>query len=817
MDASSEYSPVIQQYLNIKTQVKDSLLFFRLGDFYELFFEDAKIAASVCELTLTARYKHTANPVPMCGVPFHSLAAYIQKLGGRGYTVAICDQVEPSEASKGLVKRQVVRIVTPGLPFDGMELESELACYLSACYATAGIWSVACVEATLGEFWYANFESELALVHFLAPFNVKECLLPFRSGSGFQKVSDELKSCKIQWLDDTFFDPVEAETRLKKHFGVLDLSAWFPPSHLAGKVVCGAALKYIQVCEPRNPLQHLKSIRCVETRSVLAMSPSVIQALELVESPHAHNSRQGLAQVIDRTRTPMGRRLLTQRLVSPLTDLALIHRRLDKQRVFVEKETEITEALSHLKGIGDLSRLVGKLGLGYASPREVWRLKTGLQRAMECVRRLESIPQVQDFLPQIAQVSEIVRRMGEVLVDDPPILLSAGGYIRESVDPELKEAIHAAEQFDAWKAQYEAGLRDQLQIPSLKIKFNRVYGYAIDVTKPHLHKVPTQFVRKQTVASGERFVTQTLIEKQKHMAEACSRRLELEQKIFGGLVAEIQAQTGTLTRWIEALAELDVCAGIAHMAVEQNWSFPTVHSGRDLIIQDGFHPVVWEYLRKQGEHFVPNSVHMLGDQAPLWLISGPNMGGKSTLMKQIAVCVVMAQAGMYVPCSEARIGVVDQIFTRVGSSDALSEGKSTFFVEMQDTARFLSAATAQSLILIDELGRGTSTYDGLSLLWAVCEFLLKRVGCRCFCATHFHELATLKRKYPQVELWHLGASEQQGTLVFDHRLKKGFSDRSYGIQVATLAGVHPEVTQSALRVMKQFQRQPSSQQVEVPL
>ncbi len=810
-------TPMIRQYKEIKKSVSDCLLFFRLGDFYELFFEDAHIAAPICGLTLTARHKQSDDPIPMCGVPYHAAGTYIQKLGEQGHKVAICDQVEPATPGKTLVERKVIRIITPGMPFDGLSVSSDMPHYLAACTESKSGWVLACMDVTNGEFWYAFPDDVALLTELITNLGVKECLCLSQKASELRSFSETLKAlgCAIQWCDESFFNTEESKIRLKEHFGVTHLDAFFRETQQEATSACGALLKYVQLCEPGKNLSHLKACQHKSLSSSMILSRAAIESLELVASPTAQNQKLGLVQTMDGSRTPMGRRLLRKRVLSPLVEQGEIEKRLDAQALFVHAYDEIRHLLEGFSHAGDLERLYGKIALGHASPREVWQFAKGLQSAQRVLNELRSI--LPDVVSSHLEVAELGSHVLEVLVEEPPSTLKDGGVIKPHLDPELESAAHSTAHFKTWVSAYEVKLRQELNIPSLKVKFSRVFGHSIEVTKTHLQKVPATFVRKQTMSNGERFITDALKQAEERMLHAKTQQVAIEQRLFMSLLEHVLGCHAQLSQFFNHVAEVDMMSGLCDIIVRQKWCKPEVDQSLDLCIEEGFHPVVMQLLAGDGKTFVKNSVAQYGLKHPLWLISGPNMGGKSTFMRQMALAVILAQMGCFVPAKKARMGLVDRVFTRIGAADALTEGKSTFFLEMQETAHFLSQATSRSLVLIDELGRGTSTYDGLAIVWAVCDYMATVLKCRTFCATHFYELAELKRHFSEVALWHMGAHEKEDHIVFDYRLKMGFSERSYGVHVARLAGVNPKVVRRATKVLKHLESQGDGKQPALPM
>lgn len=805
---SATDTPMIVQYKALKAQAPDCLLFYRLGDFYELFFEDAHVASKACGLTLTSRNKNSEIVVPMCGVPFHSAGGYVTKLGAAGHKIAICEQMQDPATAKGLVERKIIRIITPGMPFDPLEVDGDQRCYVGACACVDDHIALACVDSTRGEFWYTLLSNWDDLFSLLVSLGVRECLFPTSLARDLNERTQELEKsgCVVEWCDDSFFAFSESETRLKTQFGVTHLDAHIHQTHKTpGVTVCGAVLKYLQLCEPESSFSHIHACHYFSLSQCMVLSPGVIQSLELLRAPHAQDRDRGLCAVIDGSKTPMGRRLLRKRLLSPLTDLDEINARQAMQSDFLVHHDTLLKLSAKLSEVGDLERLYGKICLGHANPREVWRLGRGMLTAVEILECFREIDSIAPYIQGDGPVKGLSQHILTTLVDEPPLTRRDGGIIRADVNRELEHARHAEQEFARWREDYEKQLQEQLHIPSLKIKHSRVFGYSIEVTKANLSKVPETFTRKQTMVGGERYVTPELKERENIYVVLKNKQIQIEEQIFAQLIEQIETRKHAVLEFLSCLAVVDMVVGQCKIIKRQGWCRPTLEHSKRCEITEGFHPVVSEMLEQEGRHFVRNDVVMEGEKEPLMLISGPNMGGKSTLMRQVALTYILAQSGFYVPAAAARLGIVDQVFTRIGAADAQTEGKSTFFMEMQETAQFLMHATDRSLIIVDELGRGTSTYDGLSIVWAVCEYLLTTLKARSFCATHFYELARLKDTYPQVGLFHVGADEADGRLVFNYRLREGFTSRSYGVHVAKLAGVRPEVVHRASEILKLFE------------
>ena len=796
-------TPVMRQHEEAKASHPDALVFFRLGDFYEMFGEDAVVASKALSLTLTSRNKSDPDEHPMCGVPYHAAHGYIAKLLALGHKVALCEQMADPSKVKGIVPRQVVRVVTPGLITDVDQLDARENHYLVAVDAGEGDaagreFGLALLDLSTGELSAAKIDGAAALLGEIARAEPREVI--FAAGLDDVKAAVALSIPRAALRDDEPLDPATIAALIDDSVEV-PLAAEALAAHAILAVRAAArALRFARRCTPgqRLPVRRLVSH---DPSSSLRIDETAEVHLELVRA--VDGTRQGsLLHVIDATVTPTGARLLKRRLLAPLLDVAAIRRRLDEVDLFVTHARARSELREALAGIGDLERLSTRATLREVTPRELGGLRDGLLAAPLAVAAVASIPDpgAAELLGvAVDLVGEVAARLAEALVVRPPPHARDGGMIRAGFDSALdaSQAIqkHGAEMIVA----LEAELRTTTGAGSLRVRYTRVFGYYIEVTKTHLAKVPPAWRRKQTVAGAERFTSDALDDLADKIEHAESRALERETALFEALVTQVAVAAERIRKLARVLAGWDVAAGLADVAHRHDYARPHVDSSDALVISDGRHPVVERYAA--AGRFVPNDTTLDLAAERLWLITGPNMAGKSTLMRQVALIVILAQMGSYVPAREARVGVVDRILSRVGASDNLARGESTFMVEMRETAAILRDATRRSLVILDEIGRGTSTYDGLAIAWAVAEHLHDAIGCRALFATHYHELTELSKHGPGVANYSVAAREHGDEVVFLHKLTRGPASRSYGIAVARLAGVGESVLARAKAIL----------------
>jgi DNA mismatch repair protein MutS len=803
---------MFRQYQALKQAHPRAILFFRMGDFYEMFFEDAKLASSVLDLTLTARGKGTDNVVPMCGFPHHQLEGYTARLVRDGHRVAICDQVEDPKQAKGLVRREVVRIVTPGTLADPDQLEAKANAWVAAVSLVGRHPSAAFLDASTGEFlvWEADEPDEAGwtgLADRLRAFAPREVVHAEELAWPERFCDDHLQGALLTPVDAYAFSPTAAEPLLERQLGVATLDGFGLRRRPAALSAAGGLLHYLQDTQ-RSGLEHINSIRVHEPSRFLLLDPATRRNLELERSLRDGGRKGSFIHAVDETVTSAGGRLLRSWLLAPLLDPVEIGRRQDAIDEFLRRMESRRSLRERLRGVQDVERLLSRVVARTASPRDLLGLRSSLERLPGIVEELEELraPLVRELIDGLDPCTDVAQRLAGAIVDDPPTTLKEGGVIRDGYDTRLDEYRAIQRDGRAYIASLETKEREATGIASLKVRFNKVFGYFIEVSKPNLRLVPDHYHRKQTISTGERFVTPELKEYEAKVLHAQERIESLELELFGELRSRIASESARLQSVARATAQLDTLAGLAEVAARGDFCRPTVDEGRELRIVGGRHPVVERSL--VDTRFVPNDTRLEAGARSVAVLTGPNMGGKSTYLRQVALITLLAQTGSFVPADEATIGVVDRIFCRVGASDSLAEGQSTFMVEMTETANILHHATPRSLLLLDEIGRGTSTFDGLSIAWAVVEFLTSEPSTapRTLFATHYHELTELAVELETVLNLRMAVKEWGDSVIFTHRVEDGASDRSYGIQVARLAGVPAPVVERAAEILHNLER-----------
>ncbi len=797
-----DVTPIRKQYLRLKAQHPDAILFFRLGDFYETFDADAEIAARELDLVLTSRPVARGVRVPMAGVPYHAVENYIARLIEKGYRVAIAEQVG-EVTGRGLVEREVVRVVTPGTVVEPALLDARRPNYLAALVIEEDRAGLAYAEITTGEFATAQLARE-EVPRELARLQPRECLFPdAREWKSAGPASPPLPDLNFPGVHFTpypayRFEPGTARQALLDHFGVATLEGFGCEGKPLAVRAAGAILQYLQETR-KGALAQLATLRTYSTDRFLVMDPTTRRNLELTESLRERKVQGSLLGVLDRTLTPMGGRLLRARITQPLVDREEIERRLDEVEAFVRDGVLRARVREALKDMPDLERLVNRVVGGVANPRDL----IGIRRALEAVAKLALTPSPAasgGFPFAGEEVRVIADLIARALVDDPPASLSDGGVIRPGFSEELDGLLRSVREAREWLASLERREQERTGIKSLKVGYNKVFGYYIEVTRANLHAVPPDYIRKQTLVNAERFITPELKEMETLILNAEERQVEVETRIFREVCARVAARAPALLETARAVARLDVAAALAEVAVRNRYVRPELTDENVLEIVGGRHPIVEQSL---SEPFVPNDLH-LDEETRILIITGPNMAGKSVYIRQNALIVLMAQMGSFVPAERARIGIVDRIFTRIGAQDEVASGQSTFMVEMVETANILNNATPRSLLILDEIGRGTSTYDGISIAWAVVEYLHNHPQrrARTLFATHYHELIELADRLPGVQNVNLAVAEEGGQVVFLHKVVPGGADRSYGIHVAQLAGVPRPVIHRAQELLE---------------
>ena len=813
----------MKQYFDAKRQYRHALMFFRMGDFYEMFYEDALVASRALDLTLTSRSKDSSGtPVPMCGVPFHAADGYIARLVKKGYRVAICEQIENPKTAKGVVKRDVVRVVSPGTLTDSAYLDAKEPAFLMAILAsstgstgstgstssTGGIFGVALVDLSTGEFDVAEYsgpEGLAALRSEIAVLRPREIVVA--TGYDVGAVIPEIAQigAPITEIDGWHFELETARQTLLDQLRVQGLEGFGLERRQAAVCAGGALVRHLRDTQ-KAELAHVRSIRLRQLADGLQIDPTTLKHLEIVQSMDGGRSGS-LLDEIDRTVTPMGCRLLRNWLLRPLTALEPIRDRLDAVEELAVKTTERGKARETLKSIQDLERLIARIALSTAGPRDLM----ALSRSLAAVPRLALLmsenqaPLLRSLIGQLDDLPDLRGWIDQAIADEPPALARDGGFVRDGFDKEVDDLRHISRSGKQVIAEMEEGERTRTGIASLKVRFNRVFGYYIEISKSNLHAVPSDYIRKQTIAGGERYITPALKEYEEKVLGADERIVTRELEIFESLRQKVAAESPRVLDTARAVAGIDVLSGLAETATACNYTKPYVHDGDELSAIDVRHPVV---ERLAGGTFVPNDIQLNGTTNQLVILTGPNMGGKSTYLRQVALLCLLAQTGSFVPAKEAKIGLIDRLYARVGASDNIARGQSTFMVEMQETAQILGGATSKSLVVLDEIGRGTATFDGLSIAWAVAEYIVTNPRSRpkTLFATHYHELTDLADAFAGVVNFHVAAREWKDDIVFLHKILAGRSDRSYGIQVARLAGLPASVIARARDILTSLEQ-----------
>ena len=802
-------TPAMRQYFEAKRQHRDAIVFFRMGDFYEMFYEDALTAARALELTLTSRSKDsTGGAIPMCGVPFHAADGYIARLVKKGFRVAVCEQMEDPRKAKGIVKREVVRVVSPGTLTDAGYLDAREPAFLMSIMDARPGYGVALLDLSTGEFTAAEFvgaDARQALADELAVLRPREIIASPAHTDVAALVGELRLGALITHADEWAFEFEAARRSLLDQLKTQGLQAFGLEGHQPAICAAGALVQYLRDTQKAD-LAHLREIGFRAGSECLVVDPTTLRNLEVIEA--STGGRAGsLLDEIDRTVTPMGGRLIRAWLLRPLLSLERIQDRLDAVEEFAFRATDRAKVRETLKTIHDIERLVGRAALGTAGPRDLVSLRQSIA-AIPRVRMLLSdlqAPLVKSLVAEVDDLADIRDELERTLLDDPPAVARDGGMIRDGVDPELDELRTISRSGKQRIAEMEDAERTRTGISSLKIRYNRVFGYYIEISRSNLANVPPDYHRKQTIAGGERFITPALKEYEEKVLGADERIIEREVGIFEALRQRVAADAPRVQDTARGIAALDALSALAETAAVANYTKPLMHAGDELIATDARHPVVERFAP---DAFVPNDVTLDAASHQLIILTGPNMGGKSTYLRQTAVLCLLAQTGSFVPARSAKLPVVDRLFARVGASDNIARGQSTFMVEMQETANILHCATSRSLVILDEIGRGTATFDGLSLAWAVAEYLASNPKARpkTIFATHYHELTDLADALPGVANFHVVVREWKDDIVFLRKVVAGRSDRSYGIQVARLAGLPASVVSRAREILNGLER-----------
>ena len=824
---------MVRQYQELKAQHPGALLFFRLGDFYELFFEDAVVGARELQITLTARHKERGDAIPMCGVPHHSAANYIAKLVRKGYRVAICEQTEDASKTKKLVRREVVRIVTPGTPIDPQLLEARESTYLSAVYARGETVGVAFLDVSTGEFratqaggaeaWNriaADIESyaprELLFPASLAPLvragfratpHTEPLPLPPADDSQRQNITpDVFGGATLTAVDDWLWQSEDAEALLVRHFAVQSLDGFGLSGRTAAIVAAGSCLRYA-IETQRGSAAHINDLIYFEPQDHLVLDQITVRNLELIKPLGSEGSARSLLDVVDETETGMGARLLRAWLLRPSLRRGEAEARHGAVAELHASNIKRDGLRTGFKEVADIERLSGRLNLGSATPRDLVALGRSLDRTPRIRELLENSQStlLQVLYESIDELADVRAIVASGIEDEPPVKLTEGGVIKAGYSPELDELRSVSRDAKQIIAGLESDERARSGISTLRIRYNNVFGYFIEVSKANAARVPADYERRQTLANAERFTTTALKEWESKVLGAEERILQLESEIFSLICRQVATETSRIQSTARALACLDALAALAETAVRRRYVRPAMHDGDEVEIIHGRHPVIEAFI---DQPFIPNNVYLNNSTDRLLIITGPNMGGKSTVLRQTAVICILAQMGSFVPAESARLPLLDRVWTRVGASDDLARGRSTFMVEMTETAAILHSATPRSLVLLDEIGRGTATFDGLSIAWAVAEYLHDSAEhcAKTLFATHYHELTELAERLPGGRNYQITATEREGEVVFLHRLERGRASKSYGIEVARLAGMPPAALARAREVLQRLER-----------
>jgi len=801
----------MRQYLDAKRQHRDAIVFFRMGDFYEMFYEDALVSARALDLTLTSRAKDSAgNGIPMCGVPFHAVDGYLAKLVKKGFRVAICEQVEDPKKAKGLVRREVVRVVSPGTLTDASYLDAREPAFLMAIVRGKGDGGtgVALLDLSTGEFTTAEYHGDeglQALADEITTLRPREVVVPADSDIATQLPEIARLQLPITKADAWSFEPEAARRALLDQLKTHGLDGFGLDGRTAAIQAAGGLVAHLRETQKAD-LAHVRAVAYKTTAECLLIDPITLKHLEVLTG--SEGGLQGsLLNEIDRTVTSMGGRMLRSWLLRPLIALERIRDRLDAVEELAFRATDRGRFREVLKAVHDVERLVGRVALGTAGPRDLVALRMSIASVPRLRLMLDEVqaPLLRSLLAELDDLADVRDLIERTLVDEPAAFARDGGFTRDGVEAALDQLKAISRSGRQVIAEMEERERTRTGIGSLKVRFNRVFGYYIEISKSNLGAVPADYQRKQTIAGGERFTTPALKEYEEKVLGADERILERELEIFESLRKAVAAEAPRIQDTARALATLDVLAGLADTAAICNFTKPHVHDGDELVALDARHPVVERFA---SEPFVPNDVDLNANARQLVILTGPNMGGKSTYLRQTALLPLLAQIGSFVPAKDAKIPIVDRIFARVGASDNIARGQSTFMVEMQETAAILRAATSRSLVVLDEIGRGTATFDGLSIAWAVAEYLASNPKARpkTLFATHYHELTDLADSLPGVVNAHVAAREWKDDIIFLRKIVPGRSDRSYGIQVARLAGLPSEVITRARHILAGLER-----------
>ena len=795
----AKLSPMMRQYLESKKEVPDALLFYRIGDFYEMFFEDAIKASKALDLVLTGKDCGLEERAPMCGIPYHAADSYVSKLVSQGFKVAIGEQVEDPKLAKGLVKREIIRVITPGTQTEETALEEGKNNYLSAIYPGNSGIGLATVDISTGELYSLSVSDSKELLDEISRFSPKEILCPigFLEDMELSSALDSRFTLSITEKEKEYFGKEEADKILSSHFSSSIPGLGLEHAPLERRAL-GACLRYLYDTQ-KNILSHIRHIERFHREDYMLLDLSTQRNLELWETLRDKKKRGSLLWVLDKTHTAMGSRMLRHFLERPLREKKKMEERLDCIEELCQRYIDGEELREYLDSIYDMERLIGKISISSANARDMLALKSSLQFLPVIKRTLSSFSGklLQGLGQDMDALEELYTRIDECIEEDPPLSIKEGGIIKSSFHEEVRLFREAGEHGKEWLNQLEEREREKSGIKNLKIKYNRIFGYCFEISKSYQGEIPDYFIRRQTLAQAERYTTVELQDLQNKILGAAENLQQLEYSLFVNLREELSRELGRMQKTAKKIAFLDACLSLAKVAMQEQYVRPKINEEGNLTIVDGRHPVVEKLLQDQS--FVPNDAR-LGKEEKIAIITGPNMAGKSTYMRQVALIVLMASIGSFVPAKQADIPICDRIFTRVGASDDLASGQSTFMVEMSEVSNILRNATENSLLILDEIGRGTSTFDGLSIAWAVVEYLAREIKAKTLFATHYHELSVLEAKLENVKNYCIAVSKEQGEIQFLRKIMPGGADESYGIDVAKLAGVPAPVLDRAREI-----------------
>ena len=807
-------TPMLKQFVAIKEQHPDKLLLFRMGDFYETFFEDAKTASKILGITLTARNKKADDPIPLAGFPYHALDNYLDKLVKQGLKVVICEQIEDPKKAKGLVKRGITDIVTPGSIIDEKFIDSVDHNYLGAIYIEqkSKIFGFAVIDASTGDFIFTELEKD-ELKNELFRLRPSEIVVQD------DKTEEILISLNIEYeptitvFDSWYFDPEAAERALLNHFGTTTLEGYGAQNKLFATTAAGAAISYLKSLK-NNDLKHIGKMQYYSIKNYMQLDEVTRRNLELIKSIRYNSSFGSLISILDETETPMGARKLRDWLLNPLLDKEQIEFRLNAVQELKKNFSLTTDIRDLFKTIGDLSRILGKIGTKRVNPRDAIALKNYLETASILSNILNEFENefINSLQKDIVDYSNIIESINTTIMEEPPILITEGNIINNGFNSDLDELREVSKNGKGWIARLEEEERKKTGISSLKVNYNRVFGYYIEVTARHKDKIPEHYIRKQTLVNSERYISPQLKEFEAKVLGAEERIKNLEYELFIDIREKLYKEIKSIQKYVEIVAIIDVLANLAQLAYKNNYAKPEFNDEGYIDIKESRHPVIEKILKD--EEFIPNDIHMNNKDNQISLITGPNMAGKSTYLRQIGLLAIMAQMGSFIPVASADMPIFDKVFTRVGASDNLAMGQSTFLVEMIEAANILNSATPDSLILLDEIGRGTSTFDGLSLAWSIVEYIHNnpKISAKTLFATHYHELTELENILPKVKNFNIVVKEWNDKIIFLRKIERGSADQSYGIQVARLAGVPDKVIKRAKQILHNLEEHEISPQ-----